>query len=212
MASDGTETLLAELGVGETVGEMGVISGEPRSATVYASRDTQLARLSKAAVDAVVERHPHAMLSMLTSRLITRVRVMSRSDRRRAEVATIAVVPAGRDVPHREVAAGLAAALAQLGPTLHVSSGLVDGRLGRPGIAQAHDRDGGSSGLLDWLARQEIDHRFVVYETDPGLSPWTERCIRQADRAVLAANADGDPARGEIEGSFLRLSHAGARQ
>ena len=203
MAPDGTETLLAELGVGETVGEMGVISGEPRSATVYASRDTQLARLSKTAVDAVVERHPHAMLSMLTSRLITRVRVMSRSDRRRAEVATIAVVPAGHDVPHREVAAGLAAALAQLGPTLHVSSALVDGRLGRPGIAQAHDRDGGSSGLLDWLARQEIDHRFVVYETDPGLSPWTERCIRQADRAVLAANADGDPARGEIEGELL---------
>ena len=105
-AADGTEMLLAELGVGETVGEMGVISGEPRSATVYASRDTQLAKLSKTAVDAVVERHPHAMLSMLTSRLITRVRVMSRADRRRAEVATIAVVPAGSDVPHREVRRG----------------------------------------------------------------------------------------------------------
>ncbi|HEY7055712.1 MAG TPA: cyclic nucleotide-binding domain-containing protein, partial [Vicinamibacterales bacterium] len=203
LAADGSDRLLAELGVGETVGEMGVISGEPRSATVYASRDTQLAKLSKTAVDAVVERHPHAMLSMLTSRLIARVRVMSNGDRRRSDVATIAVVPAGSDVPHREFAAALAAALTRLGPTLHVSSALVDGRLGRPGVAQAHDRDGGSSGLLDWLARQEIDYRFVVYETDPGLTPWTERCIRQADRAVLAANADGDPAIGEIEGQLL---------
>jgi len=176
--NDGSETRLAELGIGETVGEMGVISGEPRSATVYATRDTQLAKLSKAALDTVVGRHPHAMLSVISSRLIARVRIMSRGDRRRADVATIAVVPGGGNVPHRDVAVALSAALSRLGPTLHLSSALVDARLARPGVSQAHDRDGGSSGLLDWLARQEIEHRFVVYETDPGLTPWTERCIR----------------------------------
>jgi len=202
-ANDGSETTLAELGAGETVGEMGVISGEPRSATVYATRDTQLAKLSKAALDTVVGRHPHAMLSVITGRLIARVRVMSRGDRRRADVATIAVVPAAGDVPYRDAAAALSAALSRLGPTLHLSSALVDARLGRPGVSQAHDRDGGSSGLLDWLGRQELEHRFVVYETDPGLTPWTERCIRQADRAVLAAVANGESAPGEIEAELL---------
>ena len=47
--AEGEESVLAELGTGETVGEMAVISGEPRSATVYAIRDTTLAMLSRAA-------------------------------------------------------------------------------------------------------------------------------------------------------------------
>ena len=203
VTAGGAETVLAELGAGETVGEMGVMSGEPRTATVYASRDTQLAKLSKAAVESVVGRHPHAMLSMLTSRLIARVRVMSQGGQRRTDVATIAVVPAGPGVDLDDVAAQLTAALSRLGSTMRVSSASADEHLGRPGIAQAHDRDAGGSGLLDWLAHQELGHRFVVYQADPILSPWTERCIRQADRVVLAAAAEGSAAPGEIESELL---------
>ena len=78
-ANDGSETTLAELGAGETVGEMGVISGEPRSATVYATRDTQLAKLSKAALDTVVGRHPH---EHETNRELRRNRWLARSELR----------------------------------------------------------------------------------------------------------------------------------
>ena len=200
---DGREALLAELGAGETVGEMAVLSGEPRSATVYAMRDTELARLSKARVDWVVERHPHAMLNVLTSRLVSRVRNMSRGDRRQADVVTIAVVPGSRGIPLTDVAARLTAALSRLGPILHLTSGLVDRRFGRSGAAQAHDRDGSSTGLLEWLAEQESEHRYLVYECDAGLSPWTERCIRQGDRIVVVARPGEDPSPGEIEAELI---------
>jgi NTE family protein/lysophospholipid hydrolase len=209
VAPEGSETLLAELGVGETVGEMAVISGEPRSATVYASRDTQLARLTKAGVARVVKRYPDAMLFMLTSRLAVRLRVMSTGGRRRAAPATIAIVPASPDVPLDEFCANLSTAFGRLGSTLHVTSARVDSRLGRQGAAQAHDRDGGGAGLLEWLAGQESAHRFVVYQADQGLSPWTERCVRQADRVVLAANAGGVETPGEIETELLAGRRAG---
>ncbi|HET9265277.1 MAG TPA: cyclic nucleotide-binding and patatin-like phospholipase domain-containing protein [Vicinamibacterales bacterium] len=203
VASDGSETLLAELGIGETVGEMAVISGEPRSATVYASRDTQLARLTKAGVTRVLERHPQAMLLMLTDRVVSRLRVMSRGEPRRAAVRTIAVLPASPDVPLGEFCTMLSTALERLAPTLHLTSERVDSSLGRRGAAQAHDREGGGAGLLEWLAGLESVHRFVVYQADRGLSPWTERCVRQADRIVLAANAAGSEAPGEIETELL---------
>jgi predicted acylesterase/phospholipase RssA len=183
---------------------MAVLSGEPRSATVFAMRDTQLAKLSKASVGRIVERHPQSMLLMLTSRLVSRVRDMSRGDRRRADVVTIALVPAGPDVPLEEFAADLAGALSSLGSTLRLTSAVVDRRFGRPGAAQAPDREGGSTGLLEWLAEQEVEHRFVVYQADPGLSPWTERCVRQGDRVLLVAAAGGDAAPGEIEAELLR--------
>ena len=66
--------ILAELGLGETIGEMAVIGGEPRSSTVYAIRDSQLARLSAARFEQLLERHPKATFQMVTSRLVARLR------------------------------------------------------------------------------------------------------------------------------------------
>lgn len=209
-APDGTRTVLAELGGGETVGEMAVISGEPRSATVYAARDTQLAKLSRDSVNRVLLRHPQSMLRMLTTPLVARLRSASRGERRRAAIVTIAVVPAARDVQLGEFAAALTAAFSRLGRAQHLTSEIVDRRCGRPGVAQAHDRDGSGTGLIEWLADQELDHQYIVYEADRGLSPWTERCIRQADRVVLVANASGDPAPGEVESELLRTATTAA--
>jgi NTE family protein/lysophospholipid hydrolase len=210
VAADGSETLLAELGTGETVGEMAVLSGEPRSATVYAIRDTQLAKLSKTSVGRVVSKHPHATLLMLTGRLISRVRNMSTAERRRPSLSTIAVVPASPGVPLTEFSGRLATALATLGRTLHLTSSVVDASLGRAGVAQAHDRDGGGSGLLEWLTELEGCYRYVVYQSDKSLSPWSERCVRQADRVILVANAAEDADTGEIEAEIINRRPAGS--
>jgi predicted acylesterase/phospholipase RssA len=43
----------------------------------------------------------------------------------------------------------------------------------------------------------------VVYEADDGLTPWTERCVRQGDRVVLVGNARQDPAPVEIETELI---------
>src|SRR5689334_5057338 len=57
-------TRIAEIGRGETVGEMALLTGGPRSATVRALRDTVLLRLSKASFDALIERHPKATMAL----------------------------------------------------------------------------------------------------------------------------------------------------
>ena len=33
--------------------------------------------------------------------------------------------------------------------------------------------------LRTWLGHQEDNHRIVLYQADPDVSPWTARCIRQ---------------------------------
>jgi predicted acylesterase/phospholipase RssA/CRP-like cAMP-binding protein len=205
---DGSVRVLAELGAGEVVGEMAYIGGEPRSATVVAARDTQLARLGRAGLDRLIERYPAAMLKLLAGRLVSRVRVMSRERRRDAPVVTVALVSATPQVPLPAISARVATALAALGPTRHLTSGTVEQALGRTGAAQVHDRDGGSGRLLEWLAAQEEEHRYVLYEADPSLTPWTERCVRQADRILLLADATADPAAGEIERQLLERDRA----
>ena len=202
-SSSGEETVLAELGPGETVGEMALIAGETRSADVRAVRDTQLARLSRPAIERLLVRHPMATLLLLARGPVSRVRRMSSGAAHLAPVATIAIVPAGPDAPLEAFGERLCDSLSRLGTTLRVSSALVDRQLGREGAAQAFDRHGQGGRLLEWLAEQELEHRFVVYQSDPRLTPWTERTIRQADHVVVVADAGADPRPGEIETDWL---------
>ncbi len=58
---DGQEVRIGEVGPGESVGEMALLSGEPRMATVRALEDSQLLRLSKAGYDTLVARAPHTL-------------------------------------------------------------------------------------------------------------------------------------------------------
>lgn len=202
-ASDGTTATIAELGAGETVGEMALVTGDPRVASVYAVRDSQLARLSKSDFNRLLERHPRTTFDLVTRRLVSRLRVETARLPRHHALSTVAVVPAAPDVPLRTVSERLAAGLRRLGSTLHVWSSMVDAQLGAAGIAQSFDRDHHGGHLVEWLAQQEMEHRFVLYESDARLTPWTERCIRQADHVVVVADAAGDPAVGEIESELL---------
>jgi predicted acylesterase/phospholipase RssA/CRP-like cAMP-binding protein len=213
-ATPGAEPIvLAELGPGETVGEMALITGEPRSADVYAVRDTHLAKLSRHAIERLLVRHPLSTLLMLARGPVSRLRRMSNGGPQVAPVATIAILPAGPSAPLDAFGEQLCQGLSQLGSTVRVTSRLIDDQLGREGAAQAFDHHGHGGRLLEWLAEQELEHRFVVYQSDAGLTPWTERTIRQADHVVVVADAGADPQPGEIETDWLdqRSGYVGPR-
>src|ERR1700677_2438452 len=88
---DGNEVLIRQMLAGETVGEMALLSGEPRSATVVALRDSELVRLGKAGFTKLIEEHPKA-LRFITELLVRRLRE-PRSNAANEAARTIAVVP-----------------------------------------------------------------------------------------------------------------------
>ena len=182
---------------------MALIAGERRSADVYAVRDTHLARLSRQAIERLLARHPMATLLMLARARSRTFAACRAAGRRSPPLRSIAIVPAGPGAPLPAFGEQLCRSLSRLGPTLHVTSAFIDAQLGRDGAAQAFDRHGGGSRVLEWLAEQELEHRFVVYQSDQGLTPWTERAVRQADHVVVVADAAGDPHPGEIERDCL---------
>lgn len=202
--TDEYERVVAELGAGDTVGEMALVTGEPRSATVYATRDTQLARLAKSSMDGFLTRHPQATVQILTRPLVSHLREMNAGRAREENISTIAVIPAGQVPPSGEFTAALTQSLARFGPALRVNAAMVDQHLGRKGLSQTTEREGGNIRLVEWLGQREMDHLFVVYEADQGLTPWTVRCLRQADRILIVGDAAGDPALSEIELELLR--------
>jgi predicted acylesterase/phospholipase RssA/CRP-like cAMP-binding protein len=200
----GEERHLADLGAGEMVGETAVIGEDVRDATVVAVRDTQLARLTKTAFDRFVLKHPTWAVQVVSRKLAQRLSEAHNSrEPRTPDVSTVAIVVTHPSAPSAEFSRQLHLAFSKFGRALHVTSTRVDEHLGRPGIAQTFERDGHNVHVVEWLAKQESEHRYVLYEADPFLSPWTERCIRQADHIILLADAAGDPMPGEIEVELL---------
>jgi CRP-like cAMP-binding protein len=64
-SSDGTELILATVTPGETVGELGMLSSLPRSATVTATQPSSAMTLSRAVVVRLIEQRPAVALAML---------------------------------------------------------------------------------------------------------------------------------------------------
>jgi len=72
MSRSGAERILAFLGPGAVVGELAIIDGRPRSASVVAVRDTALSFVSRAAFDDFAGKHPEVykyLLTLIASRL-----------------------------------------------------------------------------------------------------------------------------------------------
>ena len=103
-----------------------------------------------------------------------------------------------------EVSEGLAISLSKFGRTIRLNSRTVDQHLGREGIAQTYERSGSNIRVVEWLNDREMTHDYVLYETDPSLSPWTERCLRQADHILVIGDGQHDPSPGDMESELLQ--------
>ena len=193
------ERVINEIKAGETIGEIAFLTGESRSATVYAVRDTVLARLSYPSFDKLMDKYPLAMkhIARLVSKRLQRQAI--RVDHGSQLATIIGVISSNHDCPLSEVTRHLVEALTSIGTTLHLDARAIDRRLGRQAMSQVSEDDPGSLRLAQWLHQQEANYQFVVYEADRTWSPWTQRAIQHAEQVIIFATADSDPGPGEIE-------------
>ncbi|HEV3192601.1 MAG TPA: cyclic nucleotide-binding and patatin-like phospholipase domain-containing protein, partial [Polyangiaceae bacterium] len=191
------ERILDEVGPGQWIGEMALLTQSERSATVYAVRDTELVWVPQVAFEGLIRRHPQAMLETarrLASRLAQQIGSESRPQ---SDMRTLAVVPANHSVCAHPFTTALAAALTRYGSVLHLTAERVDQLLGEPGIANAREDESAHLRLARWLIECEAKYRFVIYEGDPEWSGWTDRVVRNADRIMVLAAGQSSPEDGE---------------
>lgn len=186
---DGSEGVVREVGRGENVGELAMLTEEPRSATVRAVRDTDLARLSRARFEQLLLRHPQAVMQLLRM-LATWVR-RSNAPLPRGRIVTVTVVALEPGAPVDWLVRQLTEVLSDEGPTLVLDAAAVDRAL-FAGAANLADDDSRHGILTSWLDEREARSRFVVYVADVALPAWTRCCLRQADRILLVARAAAD--------------------
>jgi NTE family protein len=110
----GAERMVREMARGQVIGEMSLLTDEPRSATVLAIRDSVLVRLSKADFVELFASGSQASLAF-TRRIIKRLQT-THAHQEHERPVTIALMPVTAGVDAMQIAASLAEHLGRRGP------------------------------------------------------------------------------------------------
>ncbi len=192
---------VAEISIGEIVGEIALLTNQPRTGTVRAIRDSLLLKLDKATFEKFEKQHPHEVVEIAKTalkRLITKSHPTELGE----NTVTIAVAPAA-DSDHRPFIQLFVQELNKVKPTLLVNSETYRQFLEKEAV-QTPCLDSNER-LIAWLQSLENQYGYLVYETDRTITTWTQRCLRQADRILLVGDSTLDPALNYIEKTLFSL-------
>jgi NTE family protein len=179
-SADGASVRIADFFAGETVGEMGVITGDPRAATVTALRDCELLRLTSEDLLAAMRVSPE--LAIAFARLVSRRLARTGQRTGRGQPKCFAIVPSPRLAHPAKVARAIAQCFEE-----HGSTALVTGR----DVAEP------TAGAFHAL---ESAHRHVLYLADAEPSAWTRAALRQSDEIIVVADGSERADKGEVPG------------
>jgi len=219
IARPGQDPKIAPITDGDVLGDLAILTGDPRSASVFALRDSVLVSYDRALCHRLFEQYPDLLLK-LTQRVAQRFKQQERGDRSAAATATLpnrrtlvlahAPQPSAPTIPLADFTDQLTAALAVHGPVLRLNRTVFQQVTGSVPLAAALDQGLEtelSQDLLDqlryiqfqlWLTEQEATYPFILLEgdaapeADPEAKRWTDFCLGQADRLLWVAWAEAD--------------------
>uniref|UniRef100_A0A8C3RZ82 lysophospholipase n=1 Tax=Chelydra serpentina TaxID=8475 RepID=A0A8C3RZ82_CHESE len=201
---DGKKQLTGEYGRGDLIGVVEALTHQPRATTVHAVRDSELAKLPEGALTSIKRKFPQVvtrLIHLLGEKILGSLQQGGKKQflgyllyfhkwdagNAASNLSTVAIMPVSEEVPLTAFTLELKHALSAIGksfPPLWLNSCCELMVIYR---------------LSSWLGQQEDIHRIVLYQSDSTLTPWTQRCIRQADCILIVGLGEQEPTVGELE-------------
>ena len=190
---------LTRLSPPDTVGELALLTGEPRSITAMALRDTHLLRLSRAAFADLIATHPGTLLYFARI-LAARLRTAHTGVTLNHAPRSFAVLAATEGCQATAFGERLAQALDAALP-------------GRTGCLSEWPPEADEA----WFHRYEQAHDRTVFVAHQIDCPWCQLCLRHADHVLLLAEPGAPPRPGaaaylaSIRSHWIRMDLAVAQ-
>ena len=178
------ETKVGEINRGELFGEMSVISGEERSATIIASRYSELALLSVDSFQSLVSQFPqlnHAIINILMSRLRAQNERLERQNKPKNRTV-IALSRSQQDdlCPLQEVKNTLCKQTIDVVSSHTVTSSITD---------QSCFENIAPHRITALLEAKEADNRLNLFSSYFDEIEWSHHCLRRSDEVWLLINS-----------------------
>lgn len=172
---DGETRTVGDIGRGETVGEMALLTGDVRSATVHALRDCVLAGLDRPTFNELARSCPQTVIHVAKVQFdrIQRANRPRSLEKQRLSIAVLAVDPS---CDARAFAAKLEDEIRSRGHSVALAE-----TLRAPG---ASDR---RRALAIWLNEQEASSTHLVMAGESSDDVWNRQILRSADAVLLLA-------------------------
>lgn len=218
---NGKKEIVGEYGKGDLIGIVEMITETPRTSTVIAVRDSELARLPEGLFNAIKLKYPIVvtqLISLLSHRILGSMRSprpnevggsvpIDQSSVSIHRFSTVAILQVTEDVPLTAFTYELYHSLLAIGNTVRLTSDQVRKTLG-PNIMESSNE----YRLTSWLSQQEDRNNVALYQCDLTLTPWTQRCLRQADVILIVGLADRQPNIGKLEKEIDRFAIRTAKE
>jgi NTE family protein len=175
---------LANIGVGQPIGEVGFIAEVARTATVTAIRESIVLVLEKVEFDVVCKDNPkiwHAISVALARRLL--ISNLGEGGYRKSTPNTIAIIPAGSNgIPVEFISQFMA------GFSTQANVLLIDSK----SISQhfPSNKNNNEHALARFLNTLENRYDHIVYLSDNDLTEWSAVAIKQADLVISVGRHD----------------------
>lgn len=166
---------------GDIIGEMALLTGEPRTATVVATLSCEIVKISTLAFESVFSKHPPSMLAItkLIADRFTKDRMGKRTVKKTRSIITL--FPLQKDLSVRDFAHNLASALKKIGRTIIVENKDFKKHKG--------DREHAVSDLLESLYQLQDSHDFLILCPNFEDKLWTETILHHTNRILLLSDA-----------------------
>lgn len=174
------EHKIGEIGVGDIVGEMSLLTDMPRSATVRAVRDCHLIQIDRQLFDSMIKEHTEAAMGVVSECV---KRLLPSFTEKKHKVKSLCVVPCDASVDMYEFSKKLCDAFSRY---IHIKA--IDSN--DPEFLAKAKQD--SSSLYAWLSSLEQQYDLLLYFADNQLNDFTRLVLSQSDKIIRVATPRAD--------------------
>lgn len=185
--SEKGQVTLGEISSGECVGEMSLLSDAPRSASIYAIRNSVVVKITKAQFETLCIDQPH-LLRQISKTVIHRLTNREQFRKKPARVKNIALLPVSENIDMDVFLQHIRQALQKYGKVLLLNADNIHQYLKTAGVENFSENPAEDIKFNRWLEQKEQETDFILYQGNYSNDYWTQACIRQADKIMLVSD------------------------
>ena len=178
---------MGEIYEGEVIGEMGILTNEARSASIFATRDSVVFKIDLEKANEIIMQYPLVLLQVAT-KIADRLRnVQHSNERHRTDIHSIVQLSSGKNHTKEIINIGnlLIDSMNKFNSSIVVTSKDVNEILSIESINAELERDKFYPALDDLVDNFTKENRYLLLLCDEEHTPWTAWCLAISDKNIF---------------------------
>jgi NTE family protein len=178
-----------EFARGDIIGEMSLLTGEKRSATVYATRGCEVVRFTTEVFESLISKNPTGLLN-ITRTIALRLKADMGNRKKKRRIKVVTLLPLYDHLPLAEFSKKLVKSLEKSISVFYADkkSFLAFFKKKKNDSTKSQKTSYDLNELFSWFYSLENQYEMVIIVSDPEDKIWTETCLRHTDKIYLLAD------------------------